>query len=570
MTQLHYHLDFSSPETHRVAVTLRAPATGEVTTLWIPVWTPGSYLVREFSRFIGELAVADLAGNRLNTRRTDKGTWLVDTAGVEQIVVEYDAWCHELTVRTPHIDHTHGFVTGSNVLVAVEGLTAEPARLTVARPAEWQTFVSLQPDGDGWLAADYDELADTPVEVGPHRVLTFDVLGVRHRIILWGHEQVRVDAERLADDFAAIVTANASIFGGLPYARYDFIVHITAEGRGGLEHLSSTVLATPWKYFDTDAGYREFLGLVAHEHFHVWNVKRIRPRGLFPFNYHAENYTRALWVSEGFTSYFDDLVCMRAKRWEPKHFIESLRERIEKLSQTPGRLRQTVEDASFDAWIRLYRPDEDSPHRTVSYYLKGAMVALCLDLSIRGATHGTHSLDDVMRGLWASFVASGQPFDEDAIADVVAATTGVQLHDELRRWTQTTDELPLADLLRSHGMTLHPIDGVTPDTGLELGNSGTDVVVRHVRPRSPGESAQLSPGDTLVAIDGRRVTSDSKAALLDRIRADEAVQLYYFRRQSLRSTVLVPAKPLPKGFTLEPAQATDDMTMQLRQRWLGI
>jgi predicted metalloprotease with PDZ domain len=568
---IHYRVHIARPESHRIDVEVTFPSLEGHERIAIAAWTPGSYLVREFSRYLGELAATDAAtGAPIELERLDKGTWRLPEGPTRAVRIRYDAFCHELTVRTPHVDDTHAFFTGTNVLVYAPDRINDRARIEVSAPTGWTVFCPLDSDGDAFLAPDWDTLADTPFECGPHPVLRFEACGVPHRIVLWGAERVRIDAERLCADFRRLVEQNAAIFGGLPYERYDFIVHITAEGRGGLEHLNSTVLATPWAYFEGEDGYRDLLGLVAHEHFHTWNVKRIRPAGLARFDYSGENYTRALWVSEGFTSYFDELVCRRAGLYTRQQYLDSLQKSLQRLADTPGRLRQSVEGASYDAWIRLYRPDADTPFRTVSYYLKGSIVALALDLRIRSATGGARSLDDVMRHLWADWRDGNIGFDERGVGDRVFEATGVELHDELHRWTTTTEEIDLAPLLAAHGVALTTEPAEHVDVGWTLKSGAGGPTVANVRPGSPAEAARIAPGDVLVAVAGRRCAGASEADLAKRLRAGEPVSVHTFRRDVLRESTLTPAPAAPAG-RLKLAVVADAApeAAELLRAWLG-
>ncbi len=564
-----WHVTVPAPDSHTLQVELSFVATSDTTELHLPVWTPGSYLVREFSRYLGALSVTDASGAPVDAVRIAKGSWRVDAAAGTVLVARYSAYCHELTVRTPHVDGSHAFFTGTNVLLRVAGAEAAGGRLRVTPPPGWTVFCALDEHDGAWVADDWDTLADTPVEMGPHRSHTFDIDGVLHRFVFWGDDAVSIDIERLQADTTAIVRQNASVFGGeLPYRRYDFVFHITARGRGGLEHLNSTVLATPWRYFDNDEGYREMLGLISHEHFHTWNVKRIKPAGLVPFDYQNENYTRALWVSEGFTSYLDDYHCLRAGVVDRDHYLATLGRSLTRLRDTPGRLAQSVADASFDAWIRLYRPDENTPNRTVSYYLKGAMVALLIDLHVRARTAGKRSLADVMRRLWDDWRETGAGFDEGGVAAVIARATGVDLTDELAAWVDGTDELPLREALQAHGLVVEEAAGKWVDLGATL-QCGAEVCVTHVAADGPAAAAGVYPGDAIVALAGRRATASSLDEILETLRPGEPVELHVFRRERLVGLSITPAPPACGAITLSADDDAAPDVAALRDAWLG-
>jgi len=569
-----HRVRITEPASHRAQITMHVATGAEDThtVVHLPVWTPGSYLVREFGRYLGPITATLADGSVVPVVALAKSSWRIDHPAGAEIELHYEAYAHELTVRTPHIDTTHAFFTGSNLLLWVDGRTAEPALLCVEPPTGWEVYTTLDDADDKartYVAPNYDTLADTPVECGPHRCVSFDALGIPHRLIFWGDGAVTIDMERLTRDIHAIVVENAAIFGGLPYARYDFVFHITENARGGLEHLSSTVLATPWRYFDTEPGYVEMLGLIAHEHFHVWNVKRIKPAGLVPFDYLRENYTRALWVSEGFTSYFDDLVCHRAGLLDAGAYLEGLAKALTRYYATPGRLVDSVASASFNAWIRLYRPDEDTPNRTVSYYLKGALVALCIDLKIRSATNGSRTLDDVMRYLWERFGSGTVGFPEDGVAALIEAATGVDLRNALAVWVDGTDDPDFSTILASHGVVLSRETNKGAYTGVRYSGEG-DVTVDHVERHSPASHADLSPGDVLVAIDGRRVGAASVAALLEALPTDRDVAVHVFRRGRLLSKTLRPTAPREGEVTLTLDAEPGPDVAALRSRWLNV
>ena len=562
---LHYSVHISAPENHELQVCLQFEAVSEVTVLRLPVWTPGSYMVREYSRYLSELR-ATVDGQPVQVTKVAKAEWRLDTPPGAQVQVEWSAYCHELTVRTPHVDHTHAFFTGTNVLLFVDGRLHEPALLRVQPPADWQVFCSLPQEGQAWKARDYDELADTPIECGPHRHIAFNVLDIPHRLIFWGDHAVRFDADRLVHDVTACILENARLFGGLPYERYDFIFHITDDLRGGLEHLSSTVLATPWRYFDTDNGWKEMISLVMHEHFHVWNIKRIRPSGVFPFDYTRENFTTALWIAEGFTSYYDDYHCLKAGIWNLDDYLKLNSENLEKLLRTPGRLQQSIAGASLDAWIRLYRPDENTPNRTISYYLKGGIVAWLLDLTIRARTQGERSLDDFMKWLWQQHCETSGPFDEHHAPELMRQALGVDLSDVLQKWVYGTDEPDYGAILATHGI----IFSLSTDSGLDFGweiDLRPSVRLRHTATNGPAMQAGLAPGDELVAIENRQLTPATALTRFDRLLPDVPVTVHYFRRGVLSSTTLVPRPLVAPRVTLSLAPDIDEHTRMLLSRW---
>ena len=316
------------------------------------------------------------------------------------MVARYRVYAHEVTVRTSHLDDSHAFWNGATLFLYAESLRDRPCRITIqGAPAGWHIATALSPEADSPFvlrAANYDEIVDSPVEIGSHERLDFTAAGKPHAIAIWG--RLAFDRRRLTDDVTAIIESQSALFSPPPppYDRYTFLLHLAPGAYGGLEHKhSSTLLSSPFA-FAQDKRYQDFLELVSHEFFHLWNGKRIRPAALGPFDYQHENYTRSLWVVEGITSYYDRLFLRRSKRISAARFREKLGEDLTKLFRIPGRNHHSLEESSFDAWIKLYRPDESSVNTTVSYYLKGSVVALCLDLEIRSRTHNQRSLDDAM------------------------------------------------------------------------------------------------------------------------------------------------------------------------------
>ena len=464
MAGIVYRLSLPEPHTHHFLVDLEADDVSGPARLVMPSWTPGSYLMREFPRNVVTFAAADGAGNPLPARKTDKNTWLVDAPSDGRLRARYLVNADELSVRTSHLDSTHGFVNGTSVFLYLEGRQGDEVRLEVRPPQGWRVTTALEETAPNtFRAAGYDELADSPLEIGTHALIDFEVDGVPHRYAIWGRGNY--DPQRLVADTTRIVRAERALFGELPYRAYTIILHLLPGGSGGLEHRDSTVLvADRWSFRGPQ--YEGFLGLVAHELFHAWNGKRIRPAVLGPFDYVREAYTRELWVVEGITTYYTDLVLRRAGLITPQRYLEKVAEQATRLLGIPGRLVQPLEDASFDAWIKFYRPDANSPNATISYYHKGGLVALLLDLEIRRATGNQRSLDDVMRALWEQ---SGRPdtgFAEGRVEEIASEVAGVELRPLFDRWLRGTGELDLAPRLAEAGLALLPAHeqrpGATP------------------------------------------------------------------------------------------------------------
>jgi len=569
---IHYRVSLPNPHDHTLSVELRIANPDRQTRIHLPVWTPGSYLVREFSRYLSELTIEAVGAGSATIEKTAKGSWLITCDEANEVVVRYTAYCHERSVRTPHVDGSHAFFTGTNLLCFVEGRTDLPHRLSVALPEGWRIFTSQGPDVADFTLADYDTLADLPVELGPdHLVASVEILGKPHDLVFWGAEQTTVNLPRLLDDTRALVESNAAMFGGtLPYDRYLFIYHISSDQRGGLEHLDSTVLAAIWKNFENEESYRDLLGLICHEHFHVWNVKRIRPKALGPFDYLAENHTTGLWISEGVTSYFDNLNALRAERFTPAHWLKFLQQDLQRFLAIPGRFEQSVALASFDAWTRLYRPDENINNRTISYYLKGAMVSLALDLSIRAATDGSRRLDDLLALYWQRFCETGAAFDEAAVVQDLRTATGLDLSAEIAAWVYGTEDPPFETLLASHGVELRITQPAESHTGLETSATGEGWRVTQVHSRGANAGGNIYPQDMLLAVGGRRLLADGTNEWLAAQPAGSSLPLHLFRRDRLVETELKLGQAPGVTVAIAPIEAPTEAAAALRKRWLGL
>jgi predicted metalloprotease with PDZ domain len=391
----------------KIAANVQVPNESD---LIMPVWTPGSYLIREFERHVQDFA-ADANGRALDWIKVNKNTWRVRTNGARQWRATYRVYANELTVRTSELNSDHAFWNNAALLMFPDGRLDAPSTLRVVPPSAWKVATGL-PEVSGqpntFQAKNFDILYDSPFEVSDFKELKFEVRGVPHRIVIDG--EGNYDPERMRTDVRKIVEAETAMFGAIPYQNYTFILHLRSETGGGLEHLNSTALGFRRFNFSTDKNYRNFLSLVAHEFFHLWNVKRIRPDALGPFDYTKENYTRLLWVAEGITEYYGNLMVRRAGLISDQVYLAHLADQIKDFQETPGRQVMSAEEASFDSWIKFYRPDENTVNSQISYYDKGELLGLLLDLDIRRRTNNGKSLDDVMRYLYTDFFQKGRNY----------------------------------------------------------------------------------------------------------------------------------------------------------------
>ncbi|MGO8970344.1 MAG: M61 family metallopeptidase [Myxococcaceae bacterium] len=574
-----YWVRMSRPHSHLFEVEARFPAL-DVLDAVLPVWTPGSYLLREFARHVQDVSATDESGQALRVERTDKRTWRVESRG-RPAVLRYRVYANELTVRTSHLDGTHGYFNGATLFLHAEALRALPHRVRVEAPPGWGVFSALDTDGQELVAPDHDTLVDSPVEVGPHQPLSFVAANVPHQVVVWG--EPKPDAQRLVADLKTVCETEAAFFGSLPLKRYLFLIYLTDKGRGGLEHMASTTLLFARSGLQSQKGWEDFLTLASHEYFHLWNVKRIKPRALVPFRYGAEAYTRLLWAFEGTTSYYDNLLVRRAGLMAPVRYLTRLGEALSVLAATPGRRVQTLEEASLTAWVKYYRPDENSVNSGVSYYLKGELVALCLDLTLRQLTGDAHSLDDVMRLLWERF-GDGRGVPENGVEAAAAEVAGQSLQPFFDRALRSTEELD--DGVLGHvGLEVHRRvresagdRGGTPPRlkSVETRERGwlgvvprSGVTLASVLEGSPAMEAGLYAEDEVLALDGERVDAAGLISRCDERAPGTPVTVQLFRRDRLvEVTATLGSRPADAVWLARVEQPTEAQKASY-QRWMG-
>jgi predicted metalloprotease with PDZ domain len=539
------------PRAHLVSVETTVgcePVLGAPLVLFMPVWTPGSYLVREYARHVEALAVlAD--GAPCPAVKVRKNAWRIGRDGVKELVIRYRVYANELTVRTNHLDESHALLNGAAVFLAIEGQESLPATVDVVLPEGWKVMTSLpslestSESGDRvrLFAKDFHTLVDSPIELGRFEAARFEAKGVVHDVAIWPDGSLSgSQVETLLRDLVKIVETESAWFGGtLPYDRYTALLHFCARPRGGLEHLfGAAFLANPNAVTSRDR-YLDLLSLFAHEMFHAWNVKRIRPAGLVPYRYQEENYTRLLWWFEGATSYYDWRTLCVSGLCTSSEYAEHLAGEIAGMDRVPGRFVQSLEQASFDAWIKLYRPDENSENSGVSYYRKGEIVCAMLDLEIRARSGGRASLDDVLSLLWtrhgpgaagALRGESGPPVPEDGMQALMEEATGLALGDLFDAWIRAPGEIDYDATLARVGLRLEretsPVEagGKAPRAalGVRVRSEGGRALVTSVARGGAAQVAGVDPGDELVSIGAQRVEAGAvDAAVALHVPGDE-------------------------------------------------
>jgi predicted metalloprotease with PDZ domain len=580
MHLMHYSVAMPQPTSHLFEVTLQISGWQQaVLDLKMPVWTPGSYLVREYARHVQGFQAIDSHGNPIAWQKLSKNHWQLQTPNLtgaaNEITVRYQVFANELTVRTNHLDRTHGYFNGAAMFFFVPGRQAEPIAVTIEPPTDWQIATSLPAavgQANTFIAPNFDILVDSPFEVGLQERHRFEVLGKSHEYVIWG-EQHNLDVPQLLDDTRRIIEVEAELFGGLPYDRYLFLLHLPHSGFGGLEHRESCSLIYSRRGFGDRAKYEDFLQLVAHEFFHLWNVKRLRPKELAVFDYEAENYTPSLWFSEGTTSYYDLLIPYRAKIYGAKAYLKNLSKEITRYLTTPGRLVQPLSESSFDAWIKLYRPDSNTPNSQMSYYLKGEMVTLLLDLAIRIKHQNQQSFDDVMRSLWGRFGKPEVGFTATELKQTIESIAGFDLTDFFDRYVHGLEALPFDEYLAGFGLRLanNAEDGkLPPFVGVTLTATSGKVALKYVEAGSPAERSGLNVGDEIVAIEGLRVTADQWSDRLKDFAPGETVTLTYFHQEVLQETRVTLGTLRATQYFIVPMTAVSAVQELNFAGWLGL
>lgn len=567
-------LDLRQPTQHLVGVSLRCQPQRSRLLLQLPSWTPGSYLIRDYVRQLQQLELTQNA-KPLQAQRLGPACWQVDvdpTAG--PLLIRYQVMATELSVRTCHLDQDHAFLALAAVVMDLEGERWSPHRLRCHLPDGWQAFVPLPsaPETDGgWWAANLDQLLDSPVEAGPHRSHAFQVCGVEHRWVTWGGPS-GADAwlldryPTLLSDVERVCEACCRLMGQSQPAsqHYLFVLHLLDEGFGGLEHDDASVLVFGRRELLKPDGYRKFLQLVAHEYLHQWNVRRLRPKELSPIDYHRPTVVPTLWFAEGVTSYFDQFLPFAAGLCTEEQLIDDLGTDLSRYLLTPGRRVQSLRLSSQEAWVKLYKPDAYSPDSQVSYYLKGAVVALCLDLHLR--RHAS-SLAAVLQQLWQRFGRWRRGYGEqDLISELIAAAP--DLPGSLDAWLNGSDDPDLHGYLADVGLTLEEENSEQPWSGLTLRRQGGLLMVQRVFRDGPAERAGVMVADELIGVDGERVRSEDQwqAALAE----SRLQRLLVARRGQLREFNLQCAPPQVKRFRLTSGANLPPAVQAHRQAWMRL
>jgi len=543
--KISYTLKMPRPQNHYFQVEMQVEQVKQKTaTVKLPVWAPGSYLVREFSRHLNQVKAYSLQGATLPVIKKTKNTWEVDLKGQTAFVLKYEVYAFELSVRTSFLDETHGFVSGPSMFMYLDGHKETGGELLVQPHASFKRISTgltqksdvKQGNNQAFTFENYDQLVDCPIEIGNQYEFDFEAAGVKHTVAMYG--EGNFDPERLKEDMAKIVEEETKVVGVNPNKRYVFIVHNVVGGDGGLEHCNSSVLSVDrWTY---DGGnYINFLNLVAHEYFHLWNVKRIRPIELGPFNYDQEVYTNYLWVMEGFTSYYDELILRRCGFYSQEEMLKKIQIAVNYVESSVGARVQPVAHASFDAWIKAYRPNENSSNTTMTYYSRGMVIAAVLDAMIIKQSNGKECLDHLMKDLYETYyVGKNRGFTDAEFKACLTKHTGQDMTEFFLKYIDGTEVIPYSMYFLPLGIEVNDVGSVKPVFGANVTEEGGKVIVKSIRSNTAAEDAGLSVNDEIVACMNYRVDKPMLDALMNGASVGDEFELTISRDQLMRKVLV--------------------------------
>ena len=594
-----YEIDFSETQNHYLHVTARFKTPKPKAELMMATWAPGSYLIREYARHIDSMTVTDQAGNPVEFEKTKKNRWLLQTKGVQSVTLKYRLYCNEMTVRTNWTGSAYSMINGAPTFITPVGARNKTHSVKLNLPKRWKrSACALQrPNGPHeYLANSYDELVDNPIVAGNIQVYPFDIDGVPHQLINVG-ESGYWDGVKAAADLKKMVQAQQEIWGTVPYKKYLFI-NMIAESGGGLEHDNCTLIMTSrWHFRDTKK-YQDWLSLASHEFFHTWNVRRLRPKNLLRYDYENEMFTRSLWVAEGVTSYYEDLALVRSGLITRQEYLKRLSSTVEQVQAKPGRKVQSLTEASFDTWIKFYRPDENSNNTRVSYYAKGTVAAFLLDAKIRTVSKGRRSLDDVMRKMYEEYSESG--YTQDNFRETASEVAGVDLSEWFVKAIDSTEELDfsevgvlgveVADLANEFNDSEPEVAEIGDDqaepeapmvskdkpskpdpkpwVGVGGTASGDSMIVSSVAPNSPAYKAGIQTDDELIAVNDFRLNGRISGRL-KQFEIGEPLEILLSRRGELLRIEVVPVAKTKFDWNLKFAKKPNRRQKRSQKSWLG-
>ena len=606
-----YEIDFSETQNHYLHVTARFETKKPKTELMMATWAPGSYLIREYARHIDSMTVTDQAGNPVEFKKTKKNRWMLQTKDVQSVTLKYRLYCNEMTVRTNWTGSAYSMINGAPTFITPVRARNKTHSVKLNLPKRWKRSACALQTLNGpheYLAPSYDELVDNPIVAGNIQVYPFDIKGVPHQLINVG-ESGYWDGVKAAADLKKMVQAQQEIWRTIPYKKYLFI-NMIAEAGGGLEHDNCTLIMTSRWHFRDAKKYQNWLSLASHEFFHTWNVRRLRPKSLLRYDYENEMFTRSLWVAEGVTSYYEDLALARSGLISRQEYLERLSSTVEAVQAKPGRKVQSLTEASFDTWIKFYRPDENSNNTRVSYYAKGTVAAFLLDARIRTVTKGRRSLDDVMRKMYEEYSDSG--YTQENFRETASEVAGVDLSQWFEKAIDSTEELDFSEVgvlgvevadLASASNDSEPEVAVKkeeannatededdddqaesdaqivsadkpskpdpkPWVGVGGTASGDSMIVSSVAPNSPAYKAGIQTDDELIAVNDFRLDGRISGRL-KQFEIGEPLEILLSRRGELLRIEVTPEAKTKFDWTLKFAKEPNKRQKRSQESWLG-
>jgi predicted metalloprotease with PDZ domain len=574
--KLAYTISFAEPHTHycEVQITFEGFKRNFI-DFKMPVWAPGSYLIREFSKGVEQEKAIDGKGKALKCEKISKNTWRVYTENVEKVVFTYSVYAFELSVRTSFIDASHGYLNGTSIFMYPNEFLQTPSTLSIKPHQSWKEIsTGLSPVADDKFVLkvpNYDILADSPIELGNQKIYKFQAVGVAHEVAVYGGGNY--DEDRFTADITKIIEETTKIFGENPcktppFDHYTFIVHSVSRGGGGLEHLNSTTLMQP-RFSYQGSGYEGFLSLVAHEYFHLWNVKRLRPKPLGPFDYDNENYTRLLWVAEGVTSYYDNLITYRAGYMEASSYMQSIVNVIANHENAAGSMVQSVAESSFDAWIKGYRPNENTKNSSISYYSSGTVMASLLDLEIIAATKAQKSLDDVMRYMYEEYYKKKNiGFTDAEFQQACEKMAGKPL--TIFKHIYSTEAIDYNKFLEMAGLRLNKSMQGNISLGANLADEDGRVIVKSTDKGTASYNGGLNVNDEIIAVDGFRMPSAGFAnSYFSSKNQNEKVQVLISRDNLMQTLTLTMGVTGAYGYRMSRLDKTNENQEAIYRKWMG-
>ena len=562
-----YKLNFEEAQAHYVNVEMEIKSNKDELIVKIPVWAPGSYLIREYAKNIEDIS-ASSEGKNLSIKKINKNTWAISNPSKKTVTLKYKVYAFELTVRTSFIDDSHAYMNGTSIFMYVEGLQNEACDVLIKPSSNWSKISCALPSDKNnafhLYAENYDILADSPIEIGNQKVIEFTAQGVKHSVAMVGTGNY--EEEKIKKDFTKIVDEATSVFGTHPCKNYTFIVHNVNSGGGGLEHLNSTTVQVQRFAYGNENTYQSFLGLIAHEYFHLWNVKRLRPIALGPFDYNTENYTNMLWVSEGFTAFYDNWLVRRAGFSSSDKYLDLIASEYSSITNLPGDKVQAVAEASFDAWIKYYRRNENSNNSQVSYYDKGSVLASIINIMIIEHSKGKQNLDNLMKYLYNEFYQKKNiGFTDDEFKLAAEKFTGRDLTEFYAKYVNGTEQIPYELYLKSIGLKISDLNASKNEVyfGATGTNTNGKVIINFVAKGSPAYVSGINVNDEIIAIDNFRVDDLTKALLYKKVGDKISVLL---NRDGIMKTieVTIAKNPSVKYKIEKQADLTDAQTEMLK------